>query len=116
MQMQTSGARRKGKKTYVNLDDLLHATSSSIQNSLDVITACLGLVANRALDQSSRGVCGDLTRDEDLAVCADGLGLCLLFSFFFLSSLVNWRFRVGVQKIGKNIRKDRQLFLKKNVS
>lgn len=77
---RTSRTNRTRKKTYINLDDLLHATSRSVQNSLDVITAHLGLVANRALDQVRGSVCGNLARDEDLAVCADGLGLGYLAS------------------------------------
>lgn len=64
-----------GKKTYVHLDDLLHARAGGGDNGLDVVAAGLGQVADAALNQVARGVGGDLTGDEDLAVGADGLGL-----------------------------------------
>lgn len=61
--------------TYIDLDDLFHAGTSSGQDSLDVIAANLSLLADVALDQVRGGVSGDLAGDEDLAVGADGLGL-----------------------------------------
>lgn len=72
------GGGRKGRKesyTYIDLDDLVNAGASSIDNSLDIIAASLGQVANVSGDKISRGVSGDLTGDEDLAIGTDGLGL-----------------------------------------
>ena len=64
--------------TYVNLNDLRHAGTSSSQDSLDVIAADLGLVTDAALDQGGRGIGGDLTGDKDLAVGSDSLGLFIV--------------------------------------
>lgn len=63
------------RKTHVNLDDLGDVGTGSGQDSLDVVTADLGLLANVTLDQVGGGIGGDLAGDEDLAVGADGLGL-----------------------------------------
>lgn len=60
---------------YVDLDDLGHAGAGGVQDGFDVVAAGLGQFADVALDQVGRGVGGDLARDEDLAVGADGLGL-----------------------------------------
>lgn len=67
--------KKKKKSTYIHFNDLLHARAGSFDDGLDVVAAGLGLVADAALDELGRGVCGDLARDEDLAVCAHGLGL-----------------------------------------
>lgn len=68
--------------THVDLDDLGNAGTGSGQDSLDVVAADLGLLADVTLDQVGGGISGDLAGDEDLAVSADGLGLwavsCLL--------------------------------------
>jgi hypothetical protein len=62
-------------KTHVNLDDLGDVGTGSGQDSLDVVAADLGLLADVTLDQVGGGVGGDLAGDEDLAVGTDGLGL-----------------------------------------
>lgn len=68
--------------THVDLDDLGHAGTGGGQDSLDVVAADLGLLADVTLNQVGGGISGDLAGDEDLAVGADGLGLwavsCLL--------------------------------------
>lgn len=61
--------------TYVHLDDLFNAGPSGSQDSLDVVTAGLGLDANVALDQVGGGISRDLAGDEDLTIGTDGLGL-----------------------------------------
>lgn len=66
---------RRRKKPYINLEDLLDAGTSSLNNSLDVVAASLGHLGDTAGDELGLGVEGDLTRDEDLAVGFDGLGL-----------------------------------------
>lgn len=75
--LNTSGRHCRGKdtKTYVDLDNLLHARSGSFHDSLDVVAAGLGQLADVTLDRVGGGVVGDLAGDEDLAVGADGLGL-----------------------------------------
>lgn len=65
----------KDTKTYVDLDNLLHARSGSFHDSLDVVAAGLGQLADVTLDRVGGGVVGDLAGDEDLAVGADSLGL-----------------------------------------
>lgn len=71
--------RKKRKQAYINLDNLAHARPGRSQNSLEVIAASLGLIGNGTLDQRAGGVGGDLAGDEELAVCADGLGLISLY-------------------------------------
>lgn len=61
--------------TYIDLNNLRNARTGSFENSSNVLAAHLGLLADSALDQVSRGVSGDLARDEDLAVGLYGLGL-----------------------------------------
>lgn len=63
------------RRTYVHLNDLLHAGPGRVEDGLDVVAASLGLDADAALDELRGRVCGDLAGDEDLAVCAHGLGL-----------------------------------------
>jgi hypothetical protein len=72
--------------TYVNLDNLGHAGTSGGQNSLDVIAADLGLVADAALDESGGCIGGDLAGDEDLAVGTDSLGLWVVSLVLFFNS------------------------------
>lgn len=60
--------------THVDLDDLGNAGTGGGQDSLDVVAADLGLVADVALNQVGGGISGDLAGDEDLAIGADGLG------------------------------------------
>jgi hypothetical protein len=74
-----------GNKTYIDLDNLVHAGTSGGQDSLDVIAANLCLGADVALDQVGGSIGGDLAGDEDLAVGADGLGLFGFVRWFFYS-------------------------------
>lgn len=67
--------RQTERKAYVDLDNLGHAGTSSVKDSLDVVTAGLGQDANVALDKVGRGIGGDLAGDEDLAVGTDSLRL-----------------------------------------
>ena len=60
-------------ETY--LDDALQANTRLGENALDVLTALLGLVGDAAFNQVALGVRWNLTRDEDLWACDDGLGL-----------------------------------------
>ena len=63
------------QRTYVDFDHLLNRCASSGKHSNQVPAAELRLISHGALDEGSRAVHRDLTRDEDLAVCLDGLGL-----------------------------------------
>lgn len=67
--------QRGGWITHIDLDDLGDGGTSGVQDSLDVVAADLGLLADVALDEVTGGVSGDLAGDEELAVGADGLGL-----------------------------------------
>lgn len=62
-------------KTYIDLNNLRHAGSSSSDNSLDVVAAGLGQDTDVTLDQVAGGIGGDLAGNEELAVGADSLGL-----------------------------------------
>lgn len=59
----------------VDLDDPVHGNTRLGENTLDVLTAHLGLVCDAALDQVALGIGGDLTGDEDIGACNDGLCL-----------------------------------------
>lgn len=61
--------------TYVDLDNLGNAGTSSVQDGLDVVAASLGQDTDVALDQVGRGVSGNLAGDEDHSIGTDGLGL-----------------------------------------
>lgn len=56
-----------------NLEDLLHARASLLDNSLDVLAAETGLLRDGTLNQNAVLGKGDLTGEEDLAVDFDGL-------------------------------------------
>ena len=71
---------RKGIYTHRNLEDLLHARASLLDNSLDVLAAETGLLRDGTLNQNAVLGKGDLTGEEDLAVDFDGLGLLLFVS------------------------------------
>ena len=60
----------------VDLDDPVHGNTRLGENTLDVLTAHLGLVCDASLDQVALGIGGDLTGDEDMGACNNGL--CLL--------------------------------------
>lgn len=61
--------------THVDLDNLGNAGAGGGDDGLDVVAAGLGQDSDVALNQLASGVGGDLARDEDLAIGADGLGL-----------------------------------------
>ena len=60
---------------YVDLDDLPDRRPSRGQDSSNVLAALSRFLADVSLGQGSGLVSGDLTGDEDLIVCTDGLGL-----------------------------------------
>lgn len=72
---ETPQQESQGQATYIDLDNLVYAGASGGQDSLDVVAANLCLSTDVSFDQVGGGVGGNLSRDEDLAVGADGLGL-----------------------------------------
>jgi hypothetical protein len=61
------------RKTH--LDNPVHSNTRLGENTLDVLAAHLGLVRDAALDQVALGIGGDLTGDEDIGACNNGLCL-----------------------------------------
>jgi hypothetical protein len=57
----------------VDLDNPVHSNTRLGENTLDVLAAHLGLVRDAALDQVALGIGGDLTGDEDIGACNNGL-------------------------------------------
>lgn len=61
--------------THIDTDDLANGRSGGIEDGLDVVTASLGLGCDVTLDKAAVLVRGDLAREENLAICLDGLRL-----------------------------------------
>lgn len=57
----------------IDTDDLANGRSGGIEDGLDVVTASLGLGCDVTLDKAAVLVRGDLAREENLAICLDGL-------------------------------------------
>lgn len=82
------GGTKKRKErvynTHRNLEDLLHARASRLDNGLDVLAAETGLLGDGPLNQDAVLGEGDLTGEEDLAVDLDGLRLLIKVSVWFI--------------------------------
>jgi hypothetical protein len=63
------------RETRTYLDNPVHGNTSLSNNTLDVLTAHLGLIRNAALDQVALCVSGNLARDVECGASDYGLGL-----------------------------------------
>ena len=59
----------------IDLDDLLDATASGLEDGRQVLAALGGLFGDGTFDEVGGSVRGDLAGDEDLVRGGDGLGL-----------------------------------------